>query len=60
MTTTFERVGSQDCVECPGCGFTFAALHTDDDNGRRDLFTCPVCGYSDDTETVSVTPAEER
>lgn len=28
------------CVTCPGCAFTFAAIHFDVDGG----YSCPVCG----------------
>lgn len=33
------------CVVCPGCAFTFDAIHVDADSGR---YSCPNCGAKED------------
>ena len=38
----FELEAAVVCVVCPGCAFTFDAVHEDDDGSRN--YTCPVCG----------------
>lgn len=36
----WERRANVDCVECPHCLFTFAAIHT---TGDSDGYSCPNC-----------------
>jgi hypothetical protein len=37
----WERRHGVECVECPDCGFTFAAMHEDGDGSG---YSCPNCG----------------
>ena len=48
---TFADVGPVPCVECPACGFTFAADHKTDPAG---CYQCD-CGYEGDAPKKSIT-----
>lgn len=41
MSAEWEIEEGVTCVVCPGCAFTFDAVHTDQDG----TYSCPNCGY---------------
>jgi len=47
---SFVLVGAVKCVECPACGFTFDARHTDAVEPSE--YECDCCGYTGDAETA--------
>ncbi len=45
----WESRKAVDCVECPHCLFTFAAIHT---SGDTNEYECPNCDGCPDNETL--------